>query len=499
MFSDAFCKEKLEMFLSVNEMDLVLPYLLQVTLAKNSEEALCVIMASINKKFKKDLNDNNIAVWLGLDHTGNKTGELALVCFHSADTVATFSERFELRVIFRRFDETEMEPMESRLKEKRETSFTKHDVAAIKRLISEHGKNLFTIHSNLEAISASPIRSTKHGILNETSIVLYCRLKGVIPYGEEFFPKELEVEQQRYPTDIREGFFSLGMRRAQRQRSNPHPNFVNNPLRMGCSIGVSGFQFAGTLGPFVRLDDSNIGFLTCAHVLGIKTSSPNRKVVQPSDIETGLPGGRRLCGTFVRENFDTSTAIGVDAALVRIDRTKRNVALGLFVWRDSNQPRNIGMFAGNSPSFVDGEVIGNPDLQRLWERRDVCKFGRSTGLTQGLLLLENAMLRVHDAHLSLPDTMPLPHGHPNNNFIMKGQFIIQNVGTEPFFTPGDSGAGVYVIRNHGHGESKLALIGIATGSLTTGECVMTPIGIVLEALQLEETDIITEGSMDIDP
>ncbi|KAK3598316.1 hypothetical protein CHS0354_029225 [Potamilus streckersoni] len=144
-------------------------------------------------------------------------------------------------------------------------------------------------------------------------------------------------------------------------------------------------------------------------------------------------------------------------------------------------------------------VIANPDLQKLWGRRDVLKFGRSTGLTQGLLLLENAMFKIHNASLSLPNDMPLPHGYPSSNFIMKGQFLIQNVGTEPFFIPGDSGAGVYVVTGHHHGESKLALIGIAIGSITSGECAMTPIGRVLEALGLNESNIITEGVMETDP
>ncbi|KAK3598315.1 hypothetical protein CHS0354_029224 [Potamilus streckersoni] len=343
IFIDEFCKEKLELYLSVKRNASVLTYLLQVILAKKSKEALCVIMAYINHKWKEDFGDNNIALWLGLDHRDDKTGELVFVCFHSTATVSKFSQFLGLPIIYRRFDEIEMEPLENRLNDEyQRVSFTKNDVVTVKLLINEHGEYLFKMHSNLEAISASSIRSTKHGIIKQTSIVLYCRLKGVIPYGEELFPEELKVDEQRYPTDIREGFFSLGMIPAQRLPSNPHPHFVNNPLRMGCSIGASGFKFAGTLGPFVRIGANDIGFLTCAHVLGINSSRIQTPVVQPSDNESVLPDGTRLCGTFVREKFDPFAQIGVDAALVCIDQRKRKVDLGSFVWMGSNQPKKTG-------------------------------------------------------------------------------------------------------------------------------------------------------------
>ncbi|KAK3598397.1 hypothetical protein CHS0354_019800 [Potamilus streckersoni] len=495
IFLDEFCKERMEEFLSVKRNDLVMENLLQVILANNNKEALYIIMAYISKKWKEDFGDNTMTVWLGLDHRGGKTGEEVLVCFHSADIVSKFSKFLGLPVIYRRFDETEMEPLENRLQEKyQRVSFDKNDAATIKYLICEHGEHLFKIHNNLEAISASSVKSGKNGIIEQTSILLYCRLKGVIPYGEDFFPEKLGLDGKWYPTDIREGFFSLGMNPAQRQLSNPHPHFFNSPLRMGCSIGALGSDFAGTLGPFVRLDTNDLGFLTCAHVLGINSSLTQPSVMQPADSESGLSDGTRTCGTFIKEKFDSSAKIGVDAALVRIDQKNRNVDPGGFVWLGSHQLLSAGFSGSKSPSFEDGMVITNPDFEQLANKR-VYKFGRTTGLTQGLFVLDGAMLKVHKASLSLPEGMPIPYGHFSNSFIMKGQFLVQKVGNDQFFSSGDSGAGVYVVKRK-RGENKLALVGIAIGSITSGECAMTPIGSVLEALGLKESSIITEAGME---
>ncbi|KAK3593498.1 hypothetical protein CHS0354_037021 [Potamilus streckersoni] len=471
---------------------MALENILQHILKKKDKEALDIFLTTINKEWKINHGDQRIVVWLGLDHRGKRKGNEIFVCFHSADIVSKFSKFLCLPIIYRRLDETEMEPLENRLNEKyQKVSLKKEDAANIKSLINEVGDDLFKSHRNLEAISVSSVKSRKKGILQQTSIVLYCRLKYIVPFGEGFFPKELKINDQIYPTDVREGFFSLGMIPGQHQ-SITLPQVLNHTLRMGCSIGPSTAHIAGTLGPFVRDKDNNMGFLTCAHVLGLNTPV-GTAVCQPALSDPGPADDTRICGTVCKSKFDFSSKPGVDAALVLIDQSNREVDPASFIWIDRQQLREAGFAEDDAPSYEDGEVIAHADFDQVDDKR-VIKIGRSSGLTRGTFALDGAMLKIYDADLKLHECVPCSPELYGRYFLMKSQFIIHTVGNNSFFSLGDSGSGVYLVERRGV-ENKLVLIGIAIGALSPSECVVTPIGSVLKALDLDESCIIKECVM----
>ena len=64
----------------------------------------------------------------------------------------------------------------------------------LKAIINRQSSWLFENHSNLNVISASPVRSTKGGkvLIEKSCIVFYSSMKGEIPSGEDHFPAFLE-------------------------------------------------------------------------------------------------------------------------------------------------------------------------------------------------------------------------------------------------------------------------------------------------------------------
>lgn len=77
------------------------------------------------------------------------------------------------------------------------------EIMAIQRIINRNIARLKLDHSNLVKVSASAVRSLQNGSLlaKEPCIVLYCRSKGIIPFGENPFPKSVDG----IPVDVRDG------------------------------------------------------------------------------------------------------------------------------------------------------------------------------------------------------------------------------------------------------------------------------------------------------
>ncbi|XP_060073264.1 uncharacterized protein LOC132553070 [Ylistrum balloti] len=77
------------------------------------------------------------------------------------------------------------------------------EIMAIQRTINRNIARLKLDHSNLVKVSASAVRSLQNGSLlaKEACIVLYCRCKGIIPFGEKPFPKYIDD----VPIDVRDG------------------------------------------------------------------------------------------------------------------------------------------------------------------------------------------------------------------------------------------------------------------------------------------------------
>ena len=145
-------------------------------------------------------------------------------------------------------------------------------------IINRHSSWLFEKHSNLNVISASPVKSHHSGeeILAMRCIVFFCDRKGDIPPGEDNFPSYLE----NVPTDICEGNFRFSQPNAyDSERFVINTRHYHNPLVVAGSIArKDDDEYAGTLGGFVKdRNDPNIfGFLTCCHVLFKPKSSKSQ-------------------------------------------------------------------------------------------------------------------------------------------------------------------------------------------------------------------------------
>ncbi|XP_033758072.1 uncharacterized protein LOC117340420 [Pecten maximus] len=204
---------------------------------------------------------------------------------------------------------------------------SKQEMGRGRQAIESHSKTLWCNHSNLNIISVSPVRSKRKGAELEQClcIVLYCSTKGVVPIGENEFPRKLDIaENESISIDVREGYFVFG-------GYNTGPGTCyHDKLKMGCNIGEVTTQVqngGGTLGPFVQYD-GRLSFLTCAHVLfdvNVSkhvdfTENGNHRVdvVQPA-IGSSRPSGTP-CGFVQRAIFDARTAkdISIDVAVVEI-------------------------------------------------------------------------------------------------------------------------------------------------------------------------------------
>ena len=227
----------------------------------------------------------------------------------------------------------------------------------IKKTINEESEDLFRKHSNLEIISASPVRSRyKHNdFQREWCIVLFCKQKGKIPTGEAKFPLYI----RNYPVDVRQGYFSGGGKtNNELQRSTD----FQHHLSAGAEIKVEGAQ-SGTLGGFVLFSltgTHEIGFLTCAHVCvntdildsGAVISgrdgalSDKRKVYQPEipqehQFDIGYEIG---CVEKLLFSHGQRFEISIDAALIVMTNRTRMPKDGFFIKSDDKSLTDAGTY-----------------------------------------------------------------------------------------------------------------------------------------------------------
>lgn len=118
-------------------------------------------------------------------------------------------------------------------------------------IIKRHAEKVFANHSSVVGIEISSVRSEKGKMVNGLCIVLLCLDESILPYGESPLPKSLE----NYPCDFRRDFIMFG-------------HCVDcQTLNIGCSIGIPSINSTGSVGFFVKSNDSRkSGFLTAAHV-----------------------------------------------------------------------------------------------------------------------------------------------------------------------------------------------------------------------------------------
>lgn len=125
----------------------------------------------------------------------------------------------------------------------------------MKEVIKRHAEQIFANHSSVIGIEISNVMSHHDKMRNELCIVLLCLDQSILPYGESPLPENLDG----YPCDIREEFVKF-------------EHCVGcQTLNIGCSIGIPLVKLAGSVGFFVKSNDSTqgnfkCGFLTAAHV-----------------------------------------------------------------------------------------------------------------------------------------------------------------------------------------------------------------------------------------
>ncbi|KAL3888777.1 hypothetical protein ACJMK2_001137 [Sinanodonta woodiana] len=343
----------------------------------------------------------------------------------------------------------------------------------LKNTVEQNINQLLKDHANIEMIGVSSVRSKNYGpqdtkLIRETCIVLYVHVKGVIPIGEEEFPRRIG----NFPIDVREGKFIPYGR-------VPGANEYHQRLLTGCQIVRQTAKSFGTIGGFLDLPGGGIGVLTCAHVVLTDKECEqfiNCRPEQQTDLRKSVPWRTlQICQPDHYNDFGTvkdfvlypgsSSDVGIDAAVVKINNEARLPVSGEFPW-DEKQITGYG--PDNPMEFLSGNCI---EIKPELEGCEVVKFGAATGITRGLLAHRSLFVkRSHVPNLAFKD-------------VMYNQMEIQPLqGFDGFAQKGDSGS--LVLMAHKGNRTKLVAVGMVVGGTTFNTTVVTPILNILKEFNL---------------
>ena len=133
-----------------------------------------------------------------------------------------------------------------------------------------------------------------------------------------------------------------------------------------------------------------------------------------------------------------------------------------------------GYSSDSFPEYLTGKITRDVNDFR---EKPLIKSGTTTGLTQGYFKLYGTEVRIHNGPLSYGDGS-------SPNTVMRGQYEIRRQIHPDFFDKGDSGSAVFV-----KNDDELICIGLAIGTTSFGTTVVTPIGAILDRLNLKESQI----------
>lgn len=184
----------------------------------------------------------------------------------------------------------------------------------MKKAINKNSEFLRENHSNITMITGSPYRSIgykkgAHSVEKENCIVILVPVKGVIPLGENIFPKTIDG----FKTDVREVVIKL--------LTGGKPHEIHEYLKIGCAIGRNAKDGSiGTLGGFVYHPDHGLCGLTCAHVLLNETEITRGPMAEELGCLQPYPFGKQF-GKLVDYRFQNNgdEKAGIDIALIKID------------------------------------------------------------------------------------------------------------------------------------------------------------------------------------
>lgn len=191
----------------------------------------------------------------------------------------------------------------------------------VNEVIKRHAEKVFANHSSIIGIEIGSVRSDNDGKPN-SRIVLLCLDESILPYGESPLPLKIE----NYQCEFRREFVMFG-----------HCADCQT-LNIGCSIGIPSVKSAGSVGFFVRSNDSQgsfkNGFLTAAHV-AIKDcdelyerrslfskhplASMSHEIVHPSYVDNNA---NVVIGKVIESFFGNygPNGTGIDAAFVQTNQ-----------------------------------------------------------------------------------------------------------------------------------------------------------------------------------
>ncbi|KAL3855382.1 hypothetical protein ACJMK2_014593 [Sinanodonta woodiana] len=449
----------------------------------------------ICKEFTKSHQPDKVLVWAAsIAKNYSIDTYLVLICNYWGNVDQKFKDQcfFGLPVIYQEYNNVSDEDQSVQCsKTFLETTLSPTEAKHANQILSEVTDWLMNQYSNLEVIKPCHVRSTLLKVKKETCIVLYCRMKGFIPFGECEFPKTLSVGGISFPTDVREGFYVPAMLQQSADGQNDSQLF-----RMGYSMGPQDKGIKATVGPFVKMEGNNVGFLTCAHAFGVPCNikeALGTPVVHPAHGEYAavnpMPADESICGYVDRIVFDIdpNNPVNVDVALIRLKPDKipnkgcfaRNI--------DAADPIRSQLL-----SFNHGQIMTKENIEEVLINLDgkIIKVGAASGVTSSNLFYSGSVaIRISDAELLHR------HGHifppiieGTRSYVMKGQYLIRSRSDMVFLIAGDSGSGVFYIDQ----SQRLRCIGIAIGFLAnhTYEAVVTPIEDVLRALGLDENALM---------
>lgn len=189
-------------------------------------------------------------------------------------------------------------------------------------------------------------------------------------------------------------------------------SYINplNPLRSGGSIGTINNNFAGTIGPFLRLTRNGISqnyLISCWHVLWGRNGFVNNKIVHPSSIDNNP----NVIGSVVWRYLNNN----IDVAIATI-----------------NNDVNISNTTVNGVP-IGGFGIANNDMAIL-----IC--GRTSEIKNGIVVNSN----YNSVRLKSTE-------YPDGEVVFKDVIITNRISN-----PGDSGA---VLLNRGNNQLLGVLIG----------------------------------------
>lgn len=221
-----------------------------------------------------------------------------------------------LRIVIRTENETNDE-------EKRLMSYErKMDTYCPIQINSKDVAALFEAHTNITMIRTSNVCYQENDekeiyIARMPCVVIFCRVKGVIPLGENAFPVCLSC----YKVDVREGVCS----------------FAANPLQIGEGIQSKMADGFGTLGGFVDIDSKRKGFLTCAHVVFREDILKRGKVKETI----------KRCEVTISErseNTDLKSDVGIVCSAAFLHKDPNSVSIDAALVEITNRYPENGLF-----------------------------------------------------------------------------------------------------------------------------------------------------------